>query len=182
MLKDAQYWPKSQQLCAPFLTAGGTPWAGLVLLPTGPCLLPALFPSSFGFCPHQQAILVGKREYVNMDFGEIVLVRSVTGQKLIKRNKRSVLSQARIRRAQGSVSSGDTLRLVLLAFRPSQGKYGGTHLRGFGFYFSSHFKICISIHAVQHSCSRKDSCTGWAQGLEITSQAAHQSCAKWEKL
>lgn len=69
---------------------------------------------------------MGKREYVNMDFGEIVMVRSVAGQKLIKRNKCSVLSQARIRRAQGNVSSGDTLRLVLLPFQPSLGKYGGT--------------------------------------------------------
>lgn len=93
---------------------------------------------------------MGKREFVNTDFGEIVPVRSVAGQKLIKRNKCSVLSQARIRRAQGNVSSGDTLRLVLLPFQPSLGKYGGTYLRGFGFYFSSHFKICISIHAVQH--------------------------------
>lgn len=65
-------------------------------------------PFHLWLCPHQQTILVGKREYVNRDFGEAVLVRSVTGQKMIKVHKCSELSQVQIRsrRARGSVSTG----------------------------------------------------------------------------
>lgn len=66
-------------------------------------------PFQFWLCPHQQTILLGKGEYRNTDFGEVVLVMSVSGQKMIKLNKCSVLSQTQIRsrRAQGSVSTGD---------------------------------------------------------------------------
>lgn len=51
------------------------------------------------------------------------------------------------------------LRLVLLPFQPSLGKYSGAYLCGFGFYFSLHFKIRASVQSVQHSCNRKGS---WA--------------------
>lgn len=65
-------------------------------------------PFQFWLCPHQQAILVAKRDCVNMDFGEVMLVKSLTGQKIIKLKKCNVLSQAQIRsrRAQGSISTG----------------------------------------------------------------------------
>lgn len=47
-----------------------------------------------------------KKEYVNKGFGEVVLVTSVAGQKMIKLKKCSVPSQAQIRsgRAWGEVS------------------------------------------------------------------------------
>ena len=47
-----------------------------------------------------------KREYANTGFGEVVLVMSAAGQKMIKLNKCSVPWQAQIRsgRARGEVS------------------------------------------------------------------------------
>lgn len=57
-----------------------------------------------------------KKEYANMGFGEVVLVTSVAGQKMIKLNKRSVPSQTQIRsgRAWGEVSPQEHFMAGLL--------------------------------------------------------------------
>lgn len=56
-----------------------------------------------------------KEEYASTGFAEVVLVMSVAGQKMIKLNKCSVLSQALIRsgRAQGEVSPQERFKAGL---------------------------------------------------------------------